>query len=391
MKISPWPSYSEEEIQAVSNVLSSNKVNYWTGSNCNDFENQFSKWVGVDYAIAVSNGSVALELALIALGIGPGDEVIVTPRSFIASVSSVVLVGATPIFADVDHNSQNITAETISIVLTVRTKAIICVHLAGMPCEMDAIMSLAKDFDLKVIEDCAQAHGALYRNKVVGSIGHIGVWSFCQDKIITTGGEGGMVATNDFSLFETMWSYKDHGKSWKDTKDKTQSNGPRLVHKTFGTNWRMMEIQAVIGAIQLKRISAMGIRRSEIATAIGNVCRNYSIFRVPNVPMYIKHAYYRFYAFIEPDKLALGWTRDRIISDIRFKGVSCSEGTCAEIYLEPAFESLNMSPPKRLPVARELGETSISFLVHPTITNHELDNILFILNEVFLDATSIDY
>lgn len=138
MKISPWPSYSEEEIQAVSNVLSSNKVNYWTGSNCNDFENQFSKWVGVDYAIAVSNGSVALELALIALGIGPGDEVIVTPRSFIASVSSVVLVGATPIFADVDHNSQNITADTISIVLTVRTKAIICVHLAGMPCEMDA-------------------------------------------------------------------------------------------------------------------------------------------------------------------------------------------------------------------------------------------------------------
>lgn len=387
MQISPWPSFSEEEAQAVSNVLISNKVNYWTGNLCKDFELRYAEWIGVNHAIAVSNGSVALELALKAIKIGPGDEVIVTPRSFIASASSVVLAGAIPVFADVDRNSQNISAETIAALITPRTRAIICVHLGGMPCEMDEIMSLADNFKLKVIEDCSQAHGAKYKGKALGAIGHIGIWSFCQDKIITTGGEGGMVTTNDTLLFETMWSYKDHGKSREETKNIPLSSRFRFIHKNFGTNWRMMEMQAVIGLIQLDRIAEWNQRRNKIAKKIEEECSKHALFRIQYVPEYINHAYYRFYTFINPEYLASAWSRDRIIDEIRTRGIPCFQGACPEIYLEPVFENSGFKPADRLPVAQELGETSLAFLVHPTITDQELDIILFNLKEVFTAAS----
>lgn len=211
----PWPSFSEEEAEAIKDILLSNKVNYWTGDECRIFEKEFAEWSGVKYSIALANGTLALEVALRALDIGPGDEVVVTPRTFIASISCVVNVGATPIFADVDPESGNITAETISKVLTSKTKGIICVHFAGWPCDMNPIMALSSLHNIKVIEDCAQAHGAMYKGRSVGSIGHIGAWSFCQDKIMTTGGEGGMVTTNDEILWRKMWAYKDHGKSYE--------------------------------------------------------------------------------------------------------------------------------------------------------------------------------
>ena len=247
---SPWPHYTEEEADAVRQVLLSNKVNYWTGTECQLFEKEFAAWSQVDHAIALANGTVALDVALKALNIGPGDEVIVTSRTFIASASCIVLAGAVPVFADVDENSQNITAETIRAVLSPRTKAIICVHLAGWPCDMDPIMSLAEARGLFVIEDCAQAHGARYKGRPVGSIGHVGAWSFCQDKIMSTGGEGGMVTTNDPALWSRMWSYKDHGKSWKAVFESKPVNDYYWVYESFGTNWRMTEIQAVIGRIQ---------------------------------------------------------------------------------------------------------------------------------------------
>ena len=217
---SPWPSYTEKESQAVSQVLLSNKVNYWTGAECREFENEFAEFADSQYAIAVSNGTTALDLALIALGIDCGDEVVVTSRTFLASVSSIVNAGAIPVFADVSLDSQNITAESISKVLSEKTKAIVCVHLAGLPCDMDSITELAEQHNLFVIEDCAQAHGAKYKGRSVGSIGHIGAWSFCQDKIMTTGGEGGMVTTNDRELWSRMWSFKDHGKSWEAVYEK---------------------------------------------------------------------------------------------------------------------------------------------------------------------------
>ncbi len=369
---SPWPSFSPEEVQAVADVVASNRVNYWTGDRCRTFERQFAAWAGTKHAIALANGTVALDVALKALGIGPGDEVITTPRTFLASASCIVTAGAVPVFADVDPDSQNITADTIRAVMTARTRAVICVHLGGMPCDMDPIMALAEKHDLKVIEDCAQAHGARYRGRSIGSIGHIGAWSFCQDKIMTTGGEGGMVTTDDPALWDVMWSYKDHGKSWQAVYERSHPPGPRLVHDTFGTNWRMIEMQAAIGLIQLERMAGWTARRTEIALKLAEACAPFSAVRVPLPPEHITHAWYRFYAFVHPDRLAEGWTRDRIIEEINALGVPCFHGSASEVYLEAAFDGTGWRPPQRLPVARQLGETSIAFLTHPTLTDDEV-------------------
>lgn len=367
-----WPSYSDEEATAVKNVILSNKVNYWTGTECREFEKEFAAWVGTEYAVSLSNGTLALDCALKALGIGAGDEVIVTSRSFLASASCIVNAGATPVFADVDRDSQNITAATIEAVLTSRTRAIVCVHLAGWPCDMDPIMDLAQAHGLFVIEDCAQAHGARYKGRMVGSIGHIGAWSFCQDKIMSTGGEGGMVTTNRRDWWQTMWSWKDHGKSWEAMYERQHPSGYRWVHDSIGTNWRMLEVQAAIGRIQLRRMPAWSAQRKAHAQRIAAACRRTGALRVPVVPAYVEHAYYKFYAFVDTDKLAQGWSRDRIMEEISARGVSCSQGSCSELYLEKAFDGTGFRPPRRLPVAQELGATSLMFLVHPTLGEADL-------------------
>ncbi|WP_313292783.1 DegT/DnrJ/EryC1/StrS family aminotransferase [Rhizobium rhizoryzae] len=385
---SPWPSFTEEEAQAVAEVLRSNRVNYWTGERCRAFETRFAEWTGTKHAIALMNGTVALDLALRALGIGPGDEVITTSRTFIASASCIVTAGAVPVFADIDPDSQNITAETIRAVLTPRTRAIICVHLAGMPCDMDPIMALAREYGLMVIEDCAQAHGARYRGRSVGSIGHIGAWSFCQDKIMTTGGEGGMVTTNDSRLWAAMWSYKDHGKSWSAVYERQHPPGPRFVHDNFGTNWRMIEMQAAIGLIQLERMPQWTSRRAHLAAKLDAACGAHELFRAPAVPSDIDHAWYRFYVFVKPDRLAQGWNRDRIIQEINDRDVPCFHGSASEVYLEAAFDNTGWRPAQRLPMAQELGETSIAFLVHPTLTDDEIEKACNVIDEVAYLATA---
>ena len=382
---SPWPNFTKEEAAAVQQTLLSNKVNYWTGSECRNFEKEFALWSGAKYAIALANGTLALDLALKGLGVGAGDEVIVSPRTFIASVSCVVNAGATPVFADVAVDSGNLTAETILRALTPRTKAVICVHLAGWPCDMDPIMMLAKQYDLKVIEDCAQAHGARYKGRSVGTIGHVGAWSFCQDKIMTTGGEGGMVTTNDEFLWRVMWSFKDHGKSYEAVYERKHPPGFRWLHDKFGTNWRMMEMQAVIGRIQLQRMSDWTAKRSINADTIIKVCRQFSALRVPsfgcsacsgncalNDGSSCVHGYYKCYVYVKPHNLANGWSRDRIIEEINMLGVPCYQGSCSEVYLEMAFEDTGWRPKVRLPNARELGDTSLMFLVHPSLTQTEI-------------------
>lgn len=383
---SPWPAFTPEEIADVSQVLASGKVNYWTGDLCRAFERRFAAWCGSRHAVALANGTLALDVALKTLGIGPGDEVIVTPRSFLASASTVVTAGADPVFADIDGNSQNLSAETIAPHVTARTKAVIVVHLGGLPCDMDPIMDLARKHGFAVIEDCAQAHGAIYRGKRVGSIGHIGAWSFCQDKIMTTGGEGGMVTTDDPALAAAMWSYKDHGKSWEAVYERQHPPGPRLVHDHFGTNWRMLEIQAAIGLRQLDRMESWTERRTEIAERIAETCRKHAVVRVLPVPPDVTHAYYRFYAFVDPDRLADGWTRDKIIETIGQKGVPCLHGSAPELYLERAFDGTPWRPLQRLPVARRLGETGMAFLVHPTLTDAEVDKTCHVLSEVLSEA-----
>lgn len=394
----PWPCFSTEEMQAVHNVLASNKVNYWTGQECRLFEQEFAAWVGVKHAVALSNGTLALDLALKGLGVGPGDEVVVTPRTFIASVSCVVNAGATPVFADVELESGNISARTIAAVLTPKTKAIICVHLAGWPCDLDPIMALANERNLYVIEDCAQAHGARYKGRQVGSIGHVGAWSFCQDKIITTGGEGGMVTTNDETLWRNMWAYKDHGKSYAAVYEKTHPPGFRWLHESFGTNWRMLEMQAAIGRIQLHKMPDWHKRRQENAATLTKALlpftRAEGPIRLPQLgcasgcgdrdsfdktgeysilcPLGCVHAFYKYYLYIRPDRLAKGWSRDRLVAEMNQAGVPCYTGSCSEVYLEKAFEGTGWRPSQRLPNAQELGETSIMFLVHPTLTDDQI-------------------
>ena len=286
-KFSPWPSFSQEESTAISKVLLSNKVNYWTGQEGRSFEKEFADFSDCKHAIAVSNGTLALDLALKGLDIGVGDEVIVTSRTFLASASSIVTCGAKPVFADVDTNSQNITAETIRAVQTENTKAIICVHLAGIPCEMDEIMALANECGIKVIEDCAQAHGSKYKGKSVGSFGHASAWSFCQDKIMTTGGEGGMVTTNDETLWKKMWAYKDHGKSWDAIYNKEHPPGFRWLHESFGTNWRLTEMQSAIGRIQLKRMKDWTEKRNANAVLIEQTLSTFDCIRLVEVPEYV--------------------------------------------------------------------------------------------------------
>ncbi|AHL32983.1 UDP-4-amino-4-deoxy-L-arabinose-oxoglutarate aminotransferase [Pseudomonas brassicacearum] len=384
---SPWPSFTEEEADAVRAVLLSNRVNYWTGQECREFEKEFAAWAQVKHAVAVTNGTVALDLALKALGIGAGDEVVVTPRTFLASVSSIVNCGAVPVFADVDRETQNFTADSIRAVLTSRTRAFICVHLAGWPCDMDPIMSLAKEFGIKVIEDCAQAHGAFYKGRPVGSIGDIGAWSFCQDKIMTTGGEGGMVTTNDSELWSSMWSFKDHGKSWEAVYEHEHPPGFRWLHESFGTNWRMLEIQAVIGRIQLRRMRNWNTSRLNNARQIWECARTCVALRVPVVPEDIVHAAYKCYVFVRPDKLKINWDRDRILTEIAAQGVPCFSGSCSEVYLEKAFDNTRWRPEKRLAAAKELGETSLMFMVHPTLTEAQVAKTCDILKRIMSEAT----
>ncbi|WP_033073003.1 DegT/DnrJ/EryC1/StrS family aminotransferase [Sphingopyxis sp. MWB1] len=387
--LSPWPSFSSEEIEAVQSVLKSNRVNYWTGREGRNFEQEFSAWCGSGHAVALANGTLALDLALKALNIGPGDEVIVTPRSFLASTSTVVNAGARPVFADVDANSGNISAETIAQVITDRTRAVIPVHLGGWPCDMDAIMALAAGAGIRVIEDCAQAHGGKVGERSVGSIGDIGAWSFCQDKIMTTGGEGGMVTTDDRGLWSKMWSFKDHGKSWEAVYERAHTEGYRWVHESFGTNWRMLEVQATIGRIQLRHMAGWTQRRTAIAARISNALQPFAnAVRVPTPAAGLTHAYYRHYAYVRPEGLKRGWSRDRIVSACNAQGIPVLHGSCPEIYLEKAFESTPWRPAERLPVARELGETSLMFLCHPTLTDEEVDKVCKVVVEVVGQAAA---
>ena len=370
LQFAPWPHFEGDEIEAVTSVLRSGKVNYWTGQEGRLFEAEFAQSVGTKYAICLANGTVALELALQALGVGRGHEVITTCRTFIASASCIVMRGARPVCVDVDLDSQNITAETIRRAITPRTKAIIAVHLAGWPCDMDPILELAAEFGLYVIEDCAQAQGAMYKGRPVGSMGHAAAFSFCQDKIMTTAGEGGMLTTNDPALWERAWSFKDHGKSYDAVHNREHGEGFRWLHESFGTNWRMTEVQAALGRVALTKVPRWIETRRGHANIMTKTLAGLPGLRIPTVPESVHHAYYKYYAFVRPEMLREGWDRDAIMRAIKAEGVPCFVGSCSEIYLEKAFVARRKHP--TLPVARLLGESSLMFLVHPTLSDEHI-------------------
>ena len=383
----PWPYFEPDEIEAAAAVLRSGRVNYWTGDEGKRFEREFAEWSGTAHAVALANGTVALEAALLAAGVGRGDDVIVTPRSFIASASCAVAVGARPVFADVDRDSQNITAQTIEAALTPRTRAIIAVHLAGWPCDMDPIMALARSRAITVIEDCAQAHGAMYRGRRVGSLGDIAAWSFCQDKILTTAGEGGMVTTDNRLLWQRVWSLKDHGKSWEAVYERKHAPGFRWLHEGFGTNWRMTEMQSALGRVALRKVDGWVERRRAHAARLNEALAGIEALRLTVPPAGVRHAYYRWYAFVRPELLREGWTRDRIMAAVAAEGVPCFSGSCGEVYLEKAFDGTGLRPAEPLPAARELGDTSLMLMVHPTLADTDTDDAARAVERVFAAAS----
>jgi len=383
----PWPVFGQDEIDAVGTVLASGRVNYWTGEECRRFEEEFAAFTGTRHAISLANGTLALELALHALDIGPGDEVIVPARTFIASASCAVARGAVPVVADVDPVSQNLTADAVLGRLTLRTRAIVAVHLAGWPCDMDPIMALARERGIKVIEDCAQAHGATYKGRPVGSLGDCAAFSFCQDKIMTTGGEGGMLVTDDSRLWEKAWAYKDHGKSFDAVFNREHPPGFRWLHESFGSNFRMTEMQAAIGRRQLGKLPQwMAVRRRNAAM----LDRGFAAIpglRITRPAEGIGHAYYKYYAFVEPGMLAPGWDATRINEAVNAEGVPCFAGSCSEIYRERAFTDRSWGPAQRLPVAQRLGETSLMFTVHPTLGEREMQDTVGAVAKVMRAAT----
>lgn len=403
-----WPYSAPDEIEAAVRVLESGKINYWTGDEGRRFEAEFAAFAGCKYGVALANGTVALELALLAADTGnltpearrhgesqpraavPHEqevgEVVTASRTFVASASCAVMRGLKPVIADVDRESQNVTAETIRAALTPRTKAIVAVHLAGWPCDMDPILELAREHGLLVIEDCAQAHGATYKGRPVGSMGDVAAFSFCQDKIMTTGGEGGMLVTNNETIWERAWAYKDHGKNYDAVYRREHAPGFKWLHESFGTNWRLTEMQSALGRVQLQKLPEWVESRRRNARILTETFLRLPALRVTEPPVEVGHSYYKYYAFVRPERLKKSWDRDRIAAEISARGVPCFSGSCSEIYLEKAF-SEDMRPARRLPVAKELGETSLMFLVHPTLSEDDVRWMAKVTNQLIEKAT----
>ena len=386
MTLAPWPQFDSDQIQAASRVLASGKVNSWTGVETKAFEDEFAEWCGCRHATAIANGSLALSAAYLAIGLGHGDELITTPRTFIATASSAVLLGAKPVFADVDPDSGAITASTIAPLINSRTKAISVVHLGGWPADMPAICDLARSHGIAVIEDCAQAHGARIDGRSVGSFGDIAAWSFCQDKIISTAGEGGMVTTDRADLWDQIWSLKDHGKTWNSVHLRNHPPGFRWLHERFGSNFRLTEFQSAIGRVQLRRLPDWTRARKSNAHALIDALADISALRIPVPSGNLTHAWYKLHGYIVQEALAPGWNRDRLLAELNNAGAPVFSGSCSEIYNEKCFAEAGLSPAERLPVARKLGETSLMFLVHPTITEDQLLDFIDRILPVFRQA-----
>ena len=387
MKLAPWPFFDSKQIQISSKILQSGKVNTWTGPETRKFEEEFSTWCGTKYSLAISNGTLALMAVYSALDLKAEDEIITTPRTFIATSSSAMFLGAKIVFADVDLNSGNITADLVEPLITDKTKAITVVHIAGWPAQMDEICKLANKYNLFVIEDCSQAHGASINGKMVGSFGDISVWSFCQDKIISTAGEGGMITTSNKVLWQRIWSLRDHGKSYEKVFEKKDDNGFKWLHEEIGLNMRMTEIQSAIGRYQLKKLDQWRVKREKNVSIMVDFLKDLEILRIPLPNKEVQHAWYKLYGYLISEKLSNGWNRERILGEIDKQGYPALSGGCSEIYLEKCFEKYGMQPQRRLKNAKLLGETSLMFLVHPTISENEMSSYASAIRSILIKAT----
>jgi dTDP-4-amino-4,6-dideoxygalactose transaminase len=381
-----WPAYDTEDLDAAHEVLASGRVNYWTGEHGRAFEVELATSVGTTHAVALANGTVALELALRAAGIGPGHEVIVPAATFIATASAVVACGARPVVVDIQRDTMTIDPAAAAAAITEHTAAIVVVHLAGRPAELASLRALADDAALVLVEDCAQAHGAAYHDRPVGAWGDIAAWSFCQDKIISTAGEGGAITTSDPLLWQRCWELKDHGKSLAALRAPGPA-GFRWVHEEFGGNARMTEIQAAIGRNQLRRLPLWTKQRTANAGVLYDALHGQAAAHAAEPAPWAEHAYYRFCARVYPERLAPGWDRDRVVAALLAEGVPARHGGCMEIYRERAFRRFPGTPAS-LPVAAELGRTCFALPVHPTLTSSDMDDMATALGKVLAAATA---
>jgi dTDP-4-amino-4,6-dideoxygalactose transaminase len=395
----PWPYFFDDEIQEVEKVLREGRVNYWTGTRGREFQERFARFCGAKHGIAVMNGTAALHTALAAAGIGPGDEVIVPPRSFVATAFSVLHQNAVPVFADIDPVTHNIDVRSIRERISERTRAVICVHLAGLPCDMDPIMELAVKFDLKVIEDSAQAHGGRYKGRITGTLGHIAAFSFCNDKIITTGGEGGMVVTDSDDLAQIARSVKDHGYEEVERRNLLELEALyTYVHHRMGFNYRMTEMQAAIGLKALEKLEWNLKRRRENARYLTAHLANHDALIPPFESEEFEHAYYKYYVRLDPEKIDTD--RDTFVKALRAEGVPAGLGTSGEGYRERAFQELagygGSACPFRcpwyegqadytaveLPNAKRVAGEIFVLPVHPTLEKPDLEDFIAALEKV---------
>lgn len=380
-----WPAPGPASAQAITQMIASGRINYWTGTCTRELEDRYAQMLGREHALAVANGTVALELALHAMGIGAGDEVIVPARTFIATAGAVVSVGARPVVADIDRDSGNLNAETVEPLLSPATRAVIAVHLGGWPVDMDPLLELLEPRGIALLEDAAQAHGGMYRGRPVGRLGSVAsAFSFCNDKIISAG-EGGLLALDDEDAFRRAWSYRDHGKSYQrvmEQADDADTCSYRWLVDSFGTNWRLPELCAPLVTEGLDRLTEWHAARTQTALHIARSLEDIPGLRIPLPADGVEHAFYRLYAYVVPERLTEGWDRDRITRAIAAEGVPCQYGTCAEIYKERAFTEAGFAPEHRLPVASELHETSLAFFVHPTLGQSEADDTVAAVRKV---------
>jgi sugar O-acyltransferase (sialic acid O-acetyltransferase NeuD family) len=381
-----WPQYTEKMINNVSEILKSGKVNQWTGNKVKEFEKKYAEYFGVKWAIAVTNGTVAIDLCLRAIGLQHGDEVIVTPRSFLASATAISTCGGIPVFVDVDINTQNITLDNIKKGISKKTKAVILVHLAGITCDCEEIVEWCHKHHIYVIEDCAQCHGAKYNNKYAGTFGDINAWSFCQDKIISTGGEGGMVTTNNEELFKKAWSYKDHGKNYDKILDENSDlfkNEPpragffRNVHDSIGTNFRMTEIQASLGLDSLELLDEWIQIRRKNAKQLSECLKKYHFLEVLEYNEKYYHCYYKYYFYVKDSILGHKQIRDFIIQEFIKAGISAIQGSCSEIYKEGGYKNLeNHRVAMDCVNARNIIDRCVLLQTDPTYTEIVMEDFI---------------
>ena len=371
----PWPVLGEEDIAAVAEVLRSGKLTQLTGGAVAAFEEAFASWHGVKHCVATSSGTSAIHTVLAALDIGPGDEVIVPAHTFIASATPVLHQRATPVFADVDERTFCVSPDSVAERITDRTKAIIAVHLNGHPADRDALHALAEPRGIAVIEDAAQAHGALYKGRKVGTIGRAGCFSFWEDKIITTGGEGGCVITDDDALAERMQRIRHHGEG--------PVEGERAYyHLELGYNYRMSSLHAATGLVQLRHLEEYLDARRRNAAYLMERLSEIEAIEPPYVAPDCVHSYYKYICRLRPE---VGVGIDWFVRAVAAEGLPVSRRYPTPLPRQPVFRGLNAGA---YPESERLAGELFTLLVHPTVTERDLDDVSEAIRKVCLRAGS---